>query len=113
MGADAIRILLSRERGPVEIERQMLNRLTSVVRLGATTLLALSLSVGLAFSICHFGGSQACSNLIWPAATILETGFEGQLMAAGVTIVFFAILFGLGLWFALGKWGHLRRIGTS
>jgi hypothetical protein len=39
---------------------------------------------------------------------ILGTGFEGQLMAAGATVLFFAVVIGAISWFVLWNWGPLK-----
>jgi len=82
----------------------------SALRFIAAMSCGLVVSASLDFAICRFGGDEACRNLIWPAAMILGTGFEGQLLAWVVTTLTVAVFLSLAFWLLLGKWGPLRRV---
>jgi hypothetical protein len=87
----------------------MTPRVNLFLRVTAAAFSGLVVSTGVNFAICRFGGDQACRNLIWPAAVILGTGFEGQLFAWGVTALFTAALFGLGFFLLFTKIGLAKR----
>jgi hypothetical protein len=65
-------------------------------------------SVGVNFAICRFGGDEVCRGLMWPAATILGTGFEGQLLAWAAMTLAMAVLWSAGFYFLLRKAGPVK-----
>jgi len=67
-------------------------------------------SVGVNFAICHFGGDDVCRGLMWPAAVILGTGFEGQLFAWAAMTFAMAILWSMGFYFLLRMIGPVRSV---
>ena len=87
----------------------MTPRAKSALRLVAATSCGLIGSMGLNVGICYFGGDHACGDLIWPAAMILGTGFEGGLLALAATILAITVGLGTGFWLAFGYFGPLKR----
>jgi hypothetical protein len=84
-------------------------RVRLALRLVLAVFFGFVVSVGVNFAICHFGEDDICRDLMWPAAVVLGTGFEGQLFAwAGITLAM-AVLWSVGFYFLLRKAGPVKR----
>lgn len=54
--------------------------------------------------------NNGCEALVKPAAFLLNTGFEGGLVALGATCLFLWVVFSICIWFVLRKRGWFRRV---
>jgi hypothetical protein len=79
--------------------------LRSLVSIVAGLLLGVSIPVGGCFA-----SYDACEALTKPAVLILQTGFEGGLVALAATCLFLWVVFSICIWFILRKWGPFRRV---
>jgi hypothetical protein len=91
----------------VEI-REMMPRVKFGFRLVTAVFCGFVVSAGVNFAICRFGGDGICRDRIWPAATMLGTGFEGQLFAWSVTTLAWAALLRLGFYILFKKVGPVK-----
>ena len=79
-----------------------------VLRSLVSTVAGLLLGIILPVAVCT--ASNGCDTLVKPAAFLLQTGFEGGLVALAATCVFLWVIFGICIWFVLRKWGPFRRV---
>jgi hypothetical protein len=81
----------------------------TVLRSLASIVGGLLLSISVSEATCVVS-NNGCDMLVRPAAFLLNTGFEGGLVALAAMCLFLWLIFSTCIWFVLRKWGPFRRV---
>jgi hypothetical protein len=85
-------------------------RFENHVALRSLVSIVAGLLLGIIVAVAACIAGNGCDMLVKPAAFLLQTGFEGGLVALAATCLFLWVIFGVCLWFVLRKWGPFRRV---